>query len=70
MPQADASRYLPPEASAPAIELPAGVLRVQTNRYIEAFLIAGLMCALAALLALMIRRNDAEPVLQPAVAQA
>jgi|KBSSwiStaDraftv2_1062776.scaffolds.fasta_scaffold143789_2 sugar phosphate permease len=48
----------------------AGVLRVQTNRYIEAFLIAGLMCAIAAMLALMIRRGDPEPVLQPATAQA
>jgi MFS family permease len=39
----------------------AGVLRVQTNRYVEAFLIAGLMCAIAAILALLIRRNDAQP---------
>jgi len=35
----------------------AGVLRVQTNRYIEAFLLAGLACAIAAILALMIRRD-------------
>jgi MFS family permease len=48
----------------------AGVLRVQTNRYVEAFLLAGLMCAIAAMLALLIRRNDVEPVLQPAPAQA
>jgi len=41
---------------------------VQTNRYVEAFLIAGLMCAVAAIMALMIRRNDAEPVLQPIAA--
>jgi len=46
----------------------AGVLRVQTNRYIEAFLLAGLMCGIAALLALLIPRNDAEPVLQSVAA--
>ena len=46
----------------------AGVLRVQTNRYIEAFLIAGLMCAVAAIMALLIRRPAAEPVLEPAAA--
>ena len=46
----------------------AGVLRVQTNRYVEAFLIAGLMCAIAAIMALMIRRGDAERALQPATA--
>jgi MFS family permease len=48
----------------------AGVLRVQTNRYVEAFLLAGLMCAIAAMLALLIRRADAEPILQPVAAQA
>jgi MFS family permease len=48
----------------------AGVLRVQTNRYVEAFLLAGLMCAVAALLALLIRRPDREPQLQLAAAQA
>jgi MFS family permease len=42
----------------------AGVLRVQTNRYVEAFLLAGLMCAVAAVLALLIRRPDREPQLQ------
>jgi len=35
----------------------AGVLRVQTNRYVEAFLLAGLACAIAAAMALMIRRG-------------
>jgi predicted MFS family arabinose efflux permease len=33
----------------------AGVLRVQTNRYVEAFLFAGVACLVAALLALSIR---------------
>jgi len=46
----------------------AGVLRVQTNRYVEAFLLAGLMCGIAALLALLIPRHHAEPVLQPVAA--
>ncbi len=35
----------------------AGVLRVQTNRYLEAFLIAGSACLVAAVMALPIRRN-------------
>ncbi|HEX6834219.1 MAG TPA: MFS transporter [Rudaea sp.] len=34
----------------------AGVLRVQTNRYVEAFLLAGLACLLAAAAVLLIRR--------------
>jgi sugar phosphate permease len=35
----------------------AGVLRVQTNHYVEAFLIAGAACLVAAAMALSIRRN-------------
>jgi len=46
----------------------AGVLRVQTNRYVEAFLLAGLACAIAALMALLIRRETVKTVLQPATA--
>jgi MFS family permease len=34
----------------------AGVLRVQTNRYLEAFLMAGVACVIAAALAMLIRR--------------
>jgi len=34
----------------------AGVLRVQTNRYVEAFLLAGAACLVAATLAMLIRR--------------
>jgi MFS family permease len=34
----------------------AGVLRVQTNRYVEAFLLAGLACVVAATMAMLIRR--------------
>jgi predicted MFS family arabinose efflux permease len=41
----------------------AGVLRVQTNRYVEAFLAAGCACLIAASLALLIRRPA--PVLVP-----
>jgi len=44
------------------------VLRVQTNRYVEAFLLAGLACAIAALMALLIRRETVKTVLQPATA--
>ena len=35
----------------------AGVLRVQTNHYVEAFLVAGAACLVAAVMALSIRRN-------------
>ena len=42
----------------------AGVLRVQTNRYVEAFLLAGLACVMAATMAMLIRRPE------PAVAVA
>ena len=44
----------------------AGVLRVQTNRYVEAFLIAGVGCLVAATMALMIRRSSSPT--QPAQA--
>ncbi|MDR3387062.1 MAG: MFS transporter [Rudaea sp.] len=40
----------------------AGVLRVQTNRYVEAFLIAGITCLVAATLSLMIRRSAPAPL--------
>jgi sugar phosphate permease len=40
----------------------AGVLRVQTNRYVEAFLLAGLACVVAAAMALMIRRPQPHPL--------
>jgi len=36
----------------------AGVLRVQTNRYVEAFLLAGLACVIAATMAMLIRRPE------------
>lgn len=39
----------------------AGVLRVQTNRYVEAFLIAGAACLVASLMALSIRRDTMSP---------
>ncbi len=45
----------------------AGVLRVQTNRYVEAFVLAGLACLVSAIMALLIRRGSA-PRLQPALA--
>ena len=48
----------------------AGVLRVQTNRYVEAFLLAGLACAIAALMALLIRRETPHTVAQAAIAPA
>ena len=38
----------------------AGVLRVQTNRYVEAFLLAGLACVVAATMAMLIRRPAAQ----------
>ena len=44
----------------------AGVLRVQTNRYVEAFLAAGMACLIAASLALLIRRPAPAPALQAA----
>ncbi len=45
----------------------AGVLRVQTNRYVEAFLIAGVACLVASVMALLVRRN-AVAQLRPAAA--
>jgi len=45
----------------------AGVLRVQTNRYVEAFLLAGLACVIASMMALLIRRKST-PRLQPSPA--
>ena len=45
----------------------AGVLRVQTNHYVEAFVLAGLACLVSAVMALLIRRGSA-PRLQPALA--
>jgi sugar phosphate permease len=44
----------------------AGVLRVQTNRYVEAFLGAGLACLVAAVMVLLIRRRS-EVKWQPAL---
>ena len=43
----------------------AGVLRVQTNRYVESFMIAGVMCLVAATMSLLIRRSSAARM-QPA----
>jgi len=45
----------------------AGVLRVQTNHYVEAFVLAGMACLVSAVMALLIRRGSA-PRLQPAPA--
>ncbi|HZX89564.1 MAG TPA: MFS transporter [Rudaea sp.] len=45
----------------------AGVLRVQTNHYVEAFVLAGMACLVSAVMALWIRRGPA-PRLQPAIA--
>ena len=45
----------------------AGVLRVQTNRYVEAFLLAGLACVIASMMVLLIRR-ESTPRLQPSPA--
>ena len=45
----------------------AGVLRVQTNHYVEAFLLAGAACLVSAIMALLIRRGPA-PRLRPALA--
>ena len=45
----------------------AGVLRVQTNHYVEAFVLAGMACLVSAVMALLIRRASA-PRLQPALA--
>jgi MFS family permease len=42
----------------------AGVLRVQTNRYVEAFLLAGLACVIAAMLVMLIRQPP-KPAAQP-----
>jgi MFS family permease len=39
----------------------AGVLRVQTNRYVEAFLLAGAACIIAAAMAMLIRLRPPEP---------
>ena len=39
----------------------AGVLRVQTNRYVEAFLLAGAACVIAAMMAMLIRSRPAAP---------
>jgi predicted MFS family arabinose efflux permease len=36
----------------------AGVLRVQTNRYVEAFLLAGLACVIASMMVLLIGRES------------
>ncbi len=43
----------------------AGIIRVQTNQYVGAFLIAGTACIVAAVLVMLIRRRAAE--LQPAL---
>jgi sugar phosphate permease len=45
----------------------AGVLRVQTNRYVEAFLIAGVACLVASVMAMLVRRGSPAR-LQPAPA--
>ncbi|HEX7917078.1 MFS transporter, partial [Rudaea sp.] len=42
----------------------AGLIRVQTNQYVMAFLVAGAACIVAAILAMLIRRRAAR--LQPA----
>ena len=52
------------QAGAAVAAYGAGVLRVQTNRYVEAFLFAGVSCIIAAILILTIKprasvRNDA-----------
>jgi hypothetical protein len=47
------------QAGAAVAAYGAGVLRVQTNRYVEAFLIAGAMCLVAAFLILTIRPRAA-----------
>ena len=44
----------------------AGVLRVQTNRYFEAFVIAGMACLVAAMMSLLIRSRPSPARLQPA----
>ena len=44
----------------------AGIIRVQTNQYVGAFLTAGAACIVAAILAMLIRRRAAQ--LQPAAA--
>ncbi|HEX4480883.1 MAG TPA: MFS transporter [Rudaea sp.] len=46
------------QAGAAVAAYGAGVLRVQTNRYVEAFLIAGSMCLVAAFLILTVRPRD------------
>ena len=46
------------QAGAAVAAYGAGVLRVQTNRYVEAFLIAGAMCLVAAFLILTIRPRE------------
>jgi MFS family permease len=45
----------------------AGVLRVQTNHYVEAFLLAGLACVIAAMMVMFIPRRSASK-LQPVIA--
>ena len=45
----------------------AGVLRVQTNRYVEAFLLAGAACIFASMIILLLRRPAPRP-LKPALA--
>jgi MFS family permease len=57
------------QAGAAVAAYGAGVLRVQTNRYVEAFLIAGAMCLVAAFLILTIRPREQAaraPELSPA----
>ncbi len=57
------------QAGAAVAAYGAGVLRVQTNRYVEAFLIAGAMCLVAAFLILTIgprEKNARAPELSPA----
>src|SRR6201999_2890846 len=53
------------QAGAAVAAYGAGVLRVQTNRYVEAFLIAGAMCLVAAFLILTIRRKESALELSP-----
>ena len=49
------------QLGAATAALGAGVLRVENNRYLEAFLLAGLACIAAAFLVLLVRRPAAAP---------
>ncbi len=59
------------QAGAAVAAYGAGVLRVQTNRYVEAFLFAGAACIIAAILILTLKPRAARPsdapVLSPSI---